>query len=255
MIDVAYTYLKLRRYEEAITMTNRALALEPRSGLLRAGRAWVGFNARADTTSLRSALNKIEAEGASSAAEVSELSFQLALCERDVTVATRALGNISSEGYIDFNGFPFPHAWYDGLVAKLRQDAAAARSAFAGARIETEKLVLSQRGNEKPLSVLGLIDAELGEKDKSIHEGRAACDMVPPATDAVFNVLLITNLARIYAVTSEKDLALVQLEIVSKLPFGPSYGELRLDPVWDSLRGDPRFEKLVEEVKKPVAMK
>jgi serine/threonine protein kinase/tetratricopeptide (TPR) repeat protein len=254
MIDVAYTYFKLRRYEEAIAMANRALALEPRSGLLRAGRAWMGFNARADTTSLRAALNKIEAEGASSAAEVSELSFQLALCERDVTAATRALGNISSEGYIDFNGFPFPHAWYEGLVAKLRQDAAAARSAFAGARTETEKLVLSQRGNEKPLSVLGLIDAELGEKDKSIHEGRAACDMVPPSTDAVFNVLLIINLARIYAVTNEKDLALGQLEVVSKLPFGPSYGELRLDPVWDSLRGDPRFEKLLEESKKPVAL-
>src|SRR5947207_4669510 len=126
MIDVGYTYLKLRRYEEAITMTNRALALEPRSGLLRAGRAWGGFNARSDQTSLPSALNKIEAEGASSAAEVSELSFQLALCERDVTAATRALGNISSEGYIDFDGFPFPHAWYEGLVAKLRQDAAAA---------------------------------------------------------------------------------------------------------------------------------
>ena len=56
---------------------------------------------------------------------------------------------------------------------------------------------------------------------------------------------LITNLATIYALTGEKDLALKQLEIVSKLPYGPSYGELRLDPEWDSLRGDPRFEKIV----------
>ena len=236
-------------------MSDRLLALEPRSGLLRAGRAWMGFNAKADTTSLRAVLNKIEAEGPSSAAEVSEISFQLALCERDVTAAARALGNISSEGYIDFNGFPFPHAWYEGQVAKLRQDAAAARSAFMAARAETEKLVASQPRNEKPLSVLGLIDAELGEKDKSIQEGRAACNMVPPVTDAAFNVLLTINLARIYAVTNENDLALEQLETVSTRPFGPSYGELRLDPVWDPLRGDPRFEKLLEESKKPVALK
>jgi hypothetical protein len=60
------------------------------------------------------------------------------------------------------------------------------------------------------------------------------------------DVILITNLARIYALTGEKDdLALKQLDIVSKLPYGPSYGELRLDPEWDSLRGDPRFEKIV----------
>jgi hypothetical protein len=171
--------------------------LEPRSGILRASRAWVGFNAEADTTSLRVVLNKIEAEGASSAAEVAEISFQVALCERDVTAAARALGHISREGYIDFNGFPFPHAWYEGLVAKLQQDAGAARSAFALARAEIEKLVLSQPGNEKPLSVLGLIDAELGEKDKAIQEGRSACSMFPSATDAIFNVLLTINLARI----------------------------------------------------------
>ncbi len=93
--------------------------------------------------------------------------------------------------------------------------------------------------------MLALIDAELGDKEKAIQEGRTACDMLPLAKDAIVGVLLITNLARIYALTGEKDLALKQLDIVSKLPSGPSYGELRLDPEWDSLRGDPRFEKIV----------
>jgi len=69
--------------------------------------------------------------------------------------------------------------------------------------------------------------------------------MVPPAKDAVDGVLLIYDLARIYALTGEKDLALEQLDLVSKIPYGPSYGGLRLDPEWDSLRGDPRFEKIV----------
>ena len=93
--------------------------------------------------------------------------------------------------------------------------------------------------------MLALIDAELGDKGKAIQEGRTACDMLPPAKDAIDGVILITNLARIYALTGEKDLALKQLEIVSKLPIGPSYGQLRLDLEWDSLRGDPRFEKIV----------
>jgi hypothetical protein len=95
------------------------------------------------------------------------------------------------------------------------------------------------------LSVLGLIDAHLGEKGKAIEEGRTASDMVPITRDAVDGVLLFTNLARIYAVTGEQDLALKQLEIVTKLPGGPTYGELRLAPEWDPLRGDSRFEKIV----------
>lgn len=69
--------------------------------------------------------------------------------------------------------------------------------------------------------------------------------MLSPAKDATDGVALITNLAQIYALTGEKDLAVEQLATVSKLPFGPSYGELRLDPEWKSLRGDPRFEKIV----------
>ena len=59
------------------------------------------------------------------------------------------------------------------------------------------------------------------------------------------SVGLVTDLARIYALTGGKNPTLQQLEIVSKIPCGPSYGELRLDLEWDALRGDPRFEKIV----------
>jgi len=113
------------------------------------------------------------------------------------------------------------------------------------ARAEMEKIVHAQPENAKPLRRLALIDAELGNKEKAIQEGRAACDMRPLAKDAVLGVWLMTNLARIYAVTGEKDLALKQLDVVSKIPCGPSYGQLRLDLEWDSLHGDPRFEKIV----------
>jgi len=188
---------------------------------------------------------------------VADLSFRLALYERNPVAAARALTNMPREGQIDMNGAPFPHAWYEGLLAKLRQDAAAAHSAFTVARSETEKLVHAQPANEIPLSVLALIDAELGDKEKAIHEGRTACDMLPPTKNALDGVWLMTNLARIYALTGENDLALEQLEVLSKLPsswFGLSYGDLHLNPEWDPLRGDARFERLVEESKKPVAL-
>jgi TolB-like protein/predicted Zn-dependent protease len=242
------TYFNLRRYEEAIAMYNRALALEPRSVFLRCAEAGITLHAEADVRPLRAVLNTIEAEGLSSAAavEASEISFPLALDERDVAAAARALVNIPSEGYRDLvNNLFFPRAWCEGLLAKLRQDAPAAHSAFMAARSETEKIVRAQPENVKQLSVLALIDAELGDKEKAIQEGRTACDMLPPTKDAVVGVRPITSLARIYALTGEKDLALKQLDIVSKLPYGPSYGQLRLDPEWDALRGDPRFEKIV----------
>ena len=158
------------------------------------------------------------------------------------------------EGKSIINGVPFPHAWYEGLLAKLRQDVDGAHSAFTAARTETEKLVRAQSGNIGPQAVLALIDAELGDKEKAIREGRILCEMISPGKDGLDRPWLVGNLARIYALNGEKNLALEQLEAVSKLASGPSYGELRLDPEWDLLRGDPRFEELVEESKKPVAV-
>ena len=83
-------------------MCNRALALEPRSEFFPNLEHVIAVEAEADTGPLRAVLNTIEAEGPSSAAEVAEDSFQLALRERDPAAAARALANIPSEGS-DFN--------------------------------------------------------------------------------------------------------------------------------------------------------
>jgi TolB-like protein/Flp pilus assembly protein TadD len=206
--DLRDTYFYLRRYKEAIAVSDRALALEPRSAFFRTYPAWVGVNADADMAPLRAVVNAIEAEGPSSPAEVAPISFHLALWERDPAAAARAFANIPSESYISQADYRVPRAWHEGLLAKLRQDAPAAHAAFMAARAETEKLVRAQPGNARPLSALAIIDAELGEKDKAVQEGRTACDMLPVAKDAIRGVQLITNLARIYALTGEKDLAL-----------------------------------------------
>jgi serine/threonine protein kinase/Tfp pilus assembly protein PilF len=243
LMDLGAVYFDLRRYGQALAMYNRALAVEPRNIIFRIFPSSIVLDAEANPAPLRAVINAIEAEGPSSAAEAAENSFELALYERDPVPAARALAYIPSQNNIE--GFHFPHAWYEGLLAKLRQDVPGAHSAFTAARAEAEKIVRAQPGSEASLSLLALIDAELGQKEKAIQEGRTACDMLPVEKDAAVGVLLLTDLARIYALTGEKDLALKQLEIVSKLPAGPTYGYLRLDPVWDALRGDPRFEKIV----------
>lgn len=131
------------------------------------------------------------------------------------------------------------------MLAELRRNAPGAESAFVAARSETEKIVREQPKNEKQLSVLSLVDAHLRQKDKAIEESGSAYDMLPVAKDAVDGVRLFINFAKVYAITGEKDLAPEKLEIATKLPGGPTYGELRLAPDWDSLRGDARLEQII----------
>ena len=174
----------------------------------------------ANMAPLRALVNTIEAESPASAVQVADVSFQTALRERDPAAAARVLASIPSEGIMNETGYPVPRAWYEGLLAKLRQDAPAAHPAFMVARAEAKKLVRAQPGSAGLLSWLALIDAELGEKEKAIREARNACDILPLSKDAVDSVPLIINLASVYALTGEKGLALEQLEIVSKIPCG-----------------------------------
>jgi serine/threonine-protein kinase len=90
-----------------------------------------------------------------------------------------------------------------------------------------------------------MIDAALGNKENAIREGRRAVELLPVTKDSIDGAELVQYLAVIYAGVGEKDLALEQLRIASSIPGYLSYGSLRLDPLWDPLRGDPGFEKIV----------
>jgi len=95
------------------------------------------------------------------------------------------------------------------------------------------------------LSVLGLTEAVLGDKQKAIEHGERAVQLVPPSKDAVNGPLLIEYLSLIYSWTGQKDRALAELKRAATMPSPVNYGDLRLHPFWDELRGDPRFEQIV----------
>jgi hypothetical protein len=90
-----------------------------------------------------------------------------------------------------------------------------------------------------------MIDAGLGRKEEALREGRRACELLPISKDAIDGVTLAVNLAQIYSWTGEKDLAIEEIAAVERVPNYLTYGLLQLHPYWDSLRGDPRFEKIV----------
>ena len=90
-----------------------------------------------------------------------------------------------------------------------------------------------------------MADAALDQKDDAIREGRRAVELLPPTKDAIVGPRLMEYLALIYGWTGEKDPAFKQLAIAASIPGYLSYGQLRLHPYWDSLRGDPRFDKIV----------
>ena len=90
-----------------------------------------------------------------------------------------------------------------------------------------------------------MIDAGLDRKEEAVKEGQRACELLPISKDAIDGTFLVMNLAQIYAWIGDKDRAVEQIAAVERVPNPLSYGLLKLHPDWDSLRGDPRFEKIV----------
>lgn len=240
--QLALTYQPQRRYSEEAQIWDRLLTIAPGDPLTRVSQALIPFHSQADLKPYVTTLTAMIAETPNVAPDVDSPFY--AVCERNPASLERTLKNYPLDGEISY-GVNVPHTYWEGVVARARGDAAKAQSAFAAVREEVAKIVDKQPNFPAALSLLGVVDAGLGRKEEALREGRHACELLPVSKDALDGAVLAVNLAQIYAWTGEKDLAIQQIDTVERVPNRLSYGVLKLHPYWDSLRGDPRFEKLV----------
>src|SRR6266568_700628 len=241
--QIALTYTVLRRYADAAATLDRAVALAPKDVSVRVQRASVDLDWRADTKPLDSTIQAIIADEPAAIKLVVDQWLLLALWERDSSAAGRALSLLDANGC--HGDTPFPRAWCEGRVALLRGEVASARDAFNRARKEIEGVVSQQPDYAQALCALGMIDAVLGNKEDAVRVGRRAVELLPVTKDSLDGEQLVQSLAVMYGWVGQKELAFEQLRIASSIPGYLSYGSLQLDPLWDPLRGDPRFEKIV----------
>jgi hypothetical protein len=223
---------------------DRSLEIVPGNVQSRVARALVDLLWRGDTEPLNSTIHSILSQDPGAASSLAEHWFLAAMCRRDSVEAERAIAALPPMG-MAINGVPFPGPFCQAMVARLHGDGITAREAFTRARAEVEAKLRASPDNEKALVMLGLMDAGLGRKQEAIREGRRAAELMPISKDAFVGSAIVEILSAIYAWTGEKDLAFKQLSLSSQIPGGITYGELKLHPYWDPLRGDSRFEKIV----------
>ena len=99
------------------------------------------------------------------------------------------------------------------------------------------------------MAQLGLIDAGLQRKPEAIAEGLRAIELRPISSDAVDGATVLSNVAMIYAWVGDVNSAIERLIALSKMPGGPDYGQLKFDPAWDAVRRDPRFTKMLNQLR------
>ena len=243
--QITLTYEALGRYKEMAATLDRTLAIAPSDVPSRVRRAVVDLENRADPKPFETTIDKVLADDPNAALGFVNPWLLVVLRERDSAGVERVLSNMGDDGCFD-EYIPFPNGWCEGLAAWGRGDESRARAAFESARKELTEKVHSQPNYAAALCALGVVDALLGNKEDAIREGERAVELTPVSRNAIEGATLVRYLAVIYAWAGEKDRAVQRLAETTTLPASHiSYGYLRLHPLWDPLRGDPRFEAIV----------
>jgi serine/threonine-protein kinase len=254
--NLAETYACLRRYDEAVQAFADGLEMNPQGHLFSLAKASVDLKRDGDSGALAAALARVPRDFDPGGA-VTTVALRLHLMRRDYAEADRLIELVKYDPLNDagiggtaatLDGYAFPKAWYRGLIRKGQGDLGAAQRAFNETRrtIEAGVQECGCGQDAKTHSMLGLVDAALGRGEEAVQEGQRAVALLSISQDAYDGPVLATNLAAILAQVGETDRAIEQLAALHGLPNGPTPGTLRVEPEWDSLRSDARFQKLVQ---------
>jgi len=244
---LADTYNLQRRHLLAAQVYDRVLAAGERTPIVFYRRDSALFNETGNSTELRRVLSEnpdMDIGGGQTPYRV-----MFALIDHDFAEAERVLAASPREDFQDIDySFYYPKAWFEAMIARAKGDSAGATAAFSAARAILEQRLAVKPEDARTLAVLAQVDAGLGHKELAIQEAKHAVDLMPVSKDIYDGALVLEGLAQVYTWTNERDRAIELLQKLVTMPGYTNYARLKLLPMWNPLRGDPRFQKIVNSL-------
>jgi TolB-like protein/Tfp pilus assembly protein PilF len=246
LANVAENYRAVGNFENADNLFDRAIEAAPNSVGARTGKAMLAVDLKGDLSEIDKQLLHIQ-PGAGSDAEGMIGRAYLLMLQRKfhdaVTILKQLPGDLRSDEK--------PKEYLEGVLYTFVNEKKEAHSAFQRARSILEKAIQDGSDDASHHMTLALVLAGLGEKDAAIAEGKLAIALLPESQDALDGPKMTLALAQVYAWTGENDSAFELLERSLTTPAGVTVSSLKLNPVWDPLRSDSRFQGLIEIAQNP----
>jgi serine/threonine-protein kinase len=239
--NLADNYYATRSFEAADKIFDRAIEAAPSSFGPRAEKAKLAIDWKGDLSVMETALTQVPT-GVDPDGLVTFARVQLLLLQRKFSGALAVL----QQSPQDASHFDKPRELFEGAIYTFLNDKEKAFSAFERARPIAEKALRESPDDASRHVTLGLILAGLGEKELAIAEGKRAVQLLPESQDAFDGPKMTVALAQIYAWTGESDQAIQLLDRSLSTPMGITVPFLKLDPMWEPLRNDPRFQALID---------
>jgi TolB-like protein/Tfp pilus assembly protein PilF len=247
--NLTENYAMQRNYEMANKTIDRALALDPTAVGPLAVKSKLAIFEKGDFSVAEKAFDALKSVPMSKEQklEITGSQIDVFLLERKYQEALQAAESVSDDEIAAF----VPHVWskyfYIGFARKALRDEAGARAAFLKAKTAAEEQVKRSPDVETPHIQLAKVLAFLGERDAALAEAQQAAELLPESKDALGGPEVMEGVAQVYAILGEKDRAIEVLNGLLSRPSAMTVQALRVNPIWDPLRSDPRFQALIDK--------
>ncbi len=246
LLNLGYNYMATRNFEAADKIFDRGIEAAPESFGSRALKSELAIRWKGDISvaekELASMPPGVDPQGLVTLGRAGVLTLQ-----RKFKEALQVIQQFRGETLLVSASVTCPKASLEGTLYLYLDDKVNAHSAFERARIIAQRLVRESPDDAARHGQLGLILAGLGQKDAAIAEGKRAVELLPESQDAFDGPEVTAVLAQIYAWTGESDEAFRLLDHLLVVPNGITVPGLKLDPLWDPLRKDPRYQALIDK--------
>ena len=246
LCNLGYSYMAQRNFEAADKIFDRAIAAEPQSLQAAGMKAAVAVQSTGDLSAVEKQFSSVPPE-ADPAGLITWIRVGILTLERKFPEALQVVQQFRGETLATATTAPCPKALLEGTLYLYQGDKEKARIAYEHARAVAEKLVREAPQDSARHGQLGVVLAALGQKEEAINEGKRAVELLPESQDAFDGPQGTAALAQIYTWTGEFDEAFRLLDHLLGVPNGLTVPMLKLEPMWDPLRKDPRFQALIDK--------
>ena len=243
-ISLGETLMYMRNYPEAMRCFDKAISLAPDVTRPYGYKASLYLLWEGSTKKARAVVKKaLEPVGLPERPAIFSLLINLDVYDGNYRDALSRVLRRSED--IDSQDFFIPVPMQCANIYGHMKDDLAKERYDEGRKI-VEAKIRQEPDDARLHSALGIAYAGLGRKQDAIREGKLAVDLLPVSKDAMRGICRVGDLARIYVMVGEFDLAIKQIESLLSIPSGLSIDLLRLDPAWNALHRHARFQKLLE---------
>jgi TolB-like protein/Flp pilus assembly protein TadD len=242
--NMGMNYLAVRDYATAARIFDRAVKAAPETFTIRELRARVDFYSKGDLKPMQTLL-AAQPENVDPNGTITLARFNYKMYERKFDEVIGILERSPADKSRGETSAPISKAFLKATAYAAMKDQANARANYEEAREKAEAAVRESPEDGPRHALLGLIYAGLGRCEEALAEGKRAVEALPESKDAFDGPIMVMSRARISMMCGDLDTALALLDRSLQTPAGITIHELRLDPIWDPLRGDPRFQQML----------